>query len=243
MNILITGSEGILGKVVSEALKEHNLVLLDKKAKNPIDLLKDYISDYFRGIETTIHLAAYPRPWISLEQAQENFLVGWNVLEECRKNNVKRFINASSLNVYDFDNIWRKGLKITSQTPVMPNTKKEWRGGGTGEIFYARAKVALETLAYGYYQTEGISVLNLRLGGVNKENKPPLYGIDECEPFEEAGWLSHEDLSEIIKRAIYFNGYASIPVTSANSGNFVDLKPLEKALGYFPKSNSSTFRK
>ena len=105
MNILITGSEGVLGRVVSDALKEHSLVLLDKKAKNPIDLLKDPVRNYFRGIETTIHLAAYPRPWISLEQAKKNFLVGWNVLEECRKFHVKRFINASSLNVYDLGNL------------------------------------------------------------------------------------------------------------------------------------------
>ena len=39
MNILITGSEGVLGRVVSDALKEHSLVLLDKKAKNVIRLI------------------------------------------------------------------------------------------------------------------------------------------------------------------------------------------------------------
>ena len=44
------------------------------------------------------------------------------------------------------------GERITAETEVMPNTKKEWRGGRTGEIFYARAKVAFETLAHGYQE-------------------------------------------------------------------------------------------
>ena len=58
--ILITGSEGLIGKIIASALVEdgHDLVLLDKKSKHPVNLLTDKLDNYFKGVETVIHLAA-----------------------------------------------------------------------------------------------------------------------------------------------------------------------------------------
>jgi len=240
MRILITGSEGVVGNVVVKTLEKdnHDLVLLDKRAEESVDLLKDRLEDYFKDIETVLHFAAYPRAWISKEQAHENFSMTWNVLEVCKKADVKRFIYASSLNVYDFEKIYLEGKRIDSSTPLFPHTKNNWSGGQKGGKFYGISKILSEKLAEHYYHLFGMSVLNLRLGGIYEENKP-----HDNESFEYATWLSHEDFSEILRRAIHFKGLESVACASANSEDFVDLKYLKKVLGYEPQSDSSRFKK
>jgi nucleoside-diphosphate-sugar epimerase len=228
MKILITGSEGVVGQIVKKALSEHELTLIDRKFN--IDILKDDISKYFHGVDLVIHLAANPRPWINAKEAQENVLMMWNVLDACISNKVERIIFSSSVHVYDFNNLHKEGKKITKDTPLKPNVKK-WEEG-TGMGLYSISKIMCENLLKQYNEGFGIKYLNLRIGGVNAENKP--YTNHHAD---FSTWLSHEDLIEIINKAVNFEDNASFVCISDNSGKLFDLSPLKEALGYSPKSN------
>jgi len=228
MKILITGSEGTVGQVVKKALLEHELILIDKKLG--IDILKEDTSQYFKGVDLAIHLAANPQPYISLEKAEENLLLMWNVLNDCISNNVGKIIFSSSIHVYDFDNLYKEGKKITKDTQLKPNMK-EWKDG-TGRGMYSISKIMCENLLKNYSEGFGIRYLNLRLGGVNSENKSYTN-----YPFDFSTWLSHEDLIGIMRKAIHFKENASVVCVSNNSEKFIDLSPLEEVLGYSPKSN------
>ncbi len=232
MKILITDSEGTVGQVVKKALLEHELILIDKKLG--IDILKDDLSGYFKGANLAIHLAANPQPYIDFEKAEENVLMMWNVLNASVSGEVKRIIFSSSIHVYDFDNLYREGKKITKDTPLKPNVK-EWKDG-TGRGMYSISKIMCENLLKNYSEGFGIKYLNLRLGGVSSEDKPYTN-----YPFDFSTWLSHEDLIEIVKRAINFEENADIVCVSDNSEKFIDLSHLEKVLGYLPKSNSEDY--
>lgn len=233
MKILITGSEGTVGKVVKKALFDHELVLIDKNLG--VDILKDEVSKYFEGVDLAIHLAANPRPWIDVEQAKENVSLMWNVLNSCVSEKVGRVIFSSSIQVYDFETLYKQGKKITKDTPLKPNMKTWAEGSNRG--LYSISKIMCENLLKQYSEGFDIKYLNLRLGGVNSENKPYTN-----YPFDFSTWLSHEDLTEIIRRAINFKENASVVCVSNNSEGFIDLSQLEKVLGYAPKSNSDDYK-
>ena len=233
MKILITGSEGMIGKLLVKALKDENeLCLIDKNSKNSVDLLKDNIKKYFNGIETVIHLAANSNPRQNKKSSEENVMITWNVLEACKNARVKRVVYASTVNVYDVESLYKSKKIITSSTPICPHTKTDWKAG-KGGIFYSISKILCEDLIKSYSQVFKISGVILRIGGVSPNNKPY-----PDEIFDDAIYLSHEDLAEIVKRAIKFDGFAAIPCVSNNSEEFVDLEPLEKVLGYKPKDDS-----
>jgi nucleoside-diphosphate-sugar epimerase len=236
MRILITGSEGLLGKLSREALKENELVLIDKNARNSVNLLKEDINRNFIGVEIVIHLAANSNPRQDRKFAEENILMTWNVLEACKDAGVKRMVYSSSINVYDVEDIYNTNKKIEPTTPVSPHRKTQWVSG-KGGVFYPLSKILCENLIESYHQLYGISGLILRLGWVASDSP----AIPE-EVFDSAIWLSQEDFKEIIKRGITFDGLERLTCTSNNSEQFVDLKPIEDVLSYIPKSNSEVFR-
>jgi len=228
MKILITGSEGIVGRVIKEALPDNELTLIDKTLG--IDILKEDISQHFKGIDLAIHLAANHNPWISVKEAEENVLMMWNVLQACRENNVPRIIYSSSIHVYDFETLYKKGERITQDTLVKPNVKIWNQGSERGQ--YSISKILCEDLLHCFSEGFGIKYLALRLGGVNTEDKPYTN-----YPFDFSMYLSHKDLTEIIKKAVHFKENASVNCVSDSSGKFIDLKGLEETLGYVPINN------
>ena len=161
----------------------------------------------------------------------------WRVLEASKNTGVNRIVNASSINVHDYSIMFLRGQKLTEKTPIHINTKGIWTAG-EAKPFYAQAKIAGEAWVTACYYESGMHGLNLRFGAVYPEDKPLT---DEPDNF--AIWLSHHDLGEIAKRAVNFEGLASIVCVSNNSEKFVDLAPMQKALDYTPESDSAQYRK
>lgn len=238
MKILITGAEGVVGRVIIPALEKegHELILLDKSSKNPVNLLKDNLAPYFKGVETTIHLAVNGF-WIDEKAAQDNVAMTWNVLEASRKAGVERIVYTSSINVYDYSRLYLEGEKIDSSTPLIPHAKSDWKERKESVFNYSASKILCEDLVKMYHQTYGINAIILRLGFVGSENLPSPNEVDD-----NAIWLSHEDLVEIVKRSINFKGLENVVCVSNNSENFVDLKPLRNILGYMPQSDSAKIK-
>jgi UDP-glucose 4-epimerase len=116
--ILVTGSSGTIGTRLCEKLLEKNydIVGLDlkpnkwKKEINKITIIGDLcntIENLPKDIDLVIHLAANSRVYnlvLNPSLARDNFEMLFNILEFCRNNNIKKFIFASSREVYGNSN-------------------------------------------------------------------------------------------------------------------------------------------
>ena len=153
-------------------------------------------------------------------------------MNACRNKDVKRIICASSIHVYDFVKRYKNKEKITNSTPITPNNytyppnfvkrykNKEKITNSTpitpnnytyppeqrNTLNYSISKICSEKLVELYCKSFNISGLNLRFGAVRPENKPGSL------KWMKSIWLSHEDLIEIIKRAINFKGFDGVCV-------------------------------
>ncbi len=213
--LLITGSRGTIGSVITQYLRNNGyqfITELDRdNPENPIDILKDDINPYFKNIDTIIHLAANPNPFIEKKEADKNIELTKRVIEACDNYNPKRIINASSINVYPYRTIG----KITRETSLTSNTHFNPEG------YYGKAKIESERLLEQYCRENNVSLLNLRLGWVTKNDTHPPYKEDNPHPRDLEVALKHEDLKKIIRRAIDYNGMANYVCVSKRKG-FID---------------------
>ena len=237
MNILITGSEGVIGKVIKEDLsKDHNLTLLDQEKSDDLRTVQADICDlheilpHFKGIETIIHLAADVRNYINWVSLVNPNLTGTrNVYEAASQHGVERVIYASSLNVYPWSEIFRTGDQITSDTLTSSSND------------YGLLKILSEEVGRDYYRRDGISVVNLRLGSVNVDDMPCGYANEKAKEVDFSHWLSKRDVAGIVKASLNYKGFVSIPCCSSNNPGLVDLSYLKSELGYVPQDSSEKF--
>ncbi len=223
-SVLITGSRGTIGGIIIRHLRNNGcqfITELDRdNPENPINILEDDITPYFRNIDTVIHLAANPNPFIEKEEADKNVEITKRMIRSCEGNNVKRIINASSINVYPYRTIER----ITYEAPLSPNLEFNPEG------YYGKAKIECEKLLEQYCMGKNISLLNLRLGWVTKNDLHPPHKEDKPHPRDLEVALKHDDLRKIISKAINYEGIGSYVCVSNREG-FIDqtiLFPLQK---------------
>jgi len=210
MKILITGSHGLIGRIISEGLrKEHRLIFVDKKIG--IDILVDSLESYFKDVDTIIHLAANPSPFIDERESQKNVEITNAVIKACRDYGIKRVINASSINVYPYIELFEQGKQLTRQTPLSSNLRF---GNGS----YGKAKIEAERLFDDYCRSNGISLVNLRIGCVTSYNLPSKQSDGHVEPIDYEIHLRHEDLIETIKKSLEYRGISSYVCVSKKGG-------------------------
>jgi nucleoside-diphosphate-sugar epimerase len=156
---LITGGSGFLGVALAKKLKElgHNVIVYDL-AKSPklsdnIDFIKGDILDYeklksvTKGVEIIYHLAALipQRRRKEKEMYAVNVEGTKNALNCAVKNNVKRFVYISSVQVYGkYNGIIKEDAKCN---PVG---------------FYAKNKLESEKLCFEYFKKYNLSINILR---------------------------------------------------------------------------------
>lgn len=154
MRVLVTGSTGLIGKVVCRRLDERGHDVAGFSLTRGMDI-RDYTDlNFFRHVDGIIHLAAMARS--SLANCtpsrcwQVNVLGTLNVLRWAAMINPRPWvINASTRDVYGHPLV----LPATEQTPFQP----------AGH--YARSKAAAEA-ACDAYIAEGVNVCTLRLSSV-----------------------------------------------------------------------------
>lgn len=168
MKILITGSSGTIGTRLSEKLLEKGYEVVGVDWKNnkwnkKVDELtiKGDLRDVSTfdkipsDIDLVVHLAANARVYNLVKDpslARDNFETTFNVLDFARKNNVKRFIFASSREVYG------NSEKIVHQ--------EDEAHVKNCESPYTASKVAGEALVYAYSQCYGIDFVITRFSNV-----------------------------------------------------------------------------
>lgn len=175
MNTLVTGGAGFMGSYIVDKLAEagFNITVIDNLSTGNmgniiyhIDKpyftfiegdLKSYdeISRWFRGVDTVFHYAANPEVRVSVTSPKvhfrENILSTFNVLEACRKYDVKYLVFASTSTVYGDAKELPTGEGYHPLEPIS---------------VYGASKLACENLIISYSNLYGIKCLILRYANI-----------------------------------------------------------------------------
>lgn len=203
MRILVTGSSGTIGTHLCECLLEkgHIVIGIDRvpnkwqvsveKITHKADLLDTtQLERIPTNIDTIIHLAANARVYELVEdpaRALENFITLFNTLEWARKNNIKKFVFASSRESYG---------NIRAETYGEDLARIE-----NCESPYTASKIGGEALVQAYTRCYGIDHIIFRFSNVYgmyddskrvvplfirraRKNEPLIvFGKDKCLDF------------------------------------------------------------
>lgn len=244
MKILVTGMSGLIGKAVRKELEpDHNLRALNRSAVDGVECVRadisnlDAIRPAFDGIDTVVHMAAIAHGSPNWDQLLPFNVIGtYNVFEAAREAGVKRIIYASSGATisgyaqsdpykaleegrYDDVDTWDK---ITHQHPTHPKG------------IYGCTKVWAEALGRHYADTTEMSMIGLRIGAVNEENRP-------LQTRQKSVWCSQGDVARMVracieapedlKHDIFF-------VVSNNQYSYRDMSHAKDVLGYEPQDSA-----
>ncbi len=170
--ILVTGSSGTIGTRLCEKLLEsgnYEVTGVDIKPNkwkpgiNSITKLCDLrdmkaVDRLQKGFDIVVHLAANARVYnivIDPVQAKDNFDTTFNALEYCRKGGAKRFIFASSREVYGNTPKSRESIIKESDARVE-----------SSESPYSASKISGEALAHSYRNCYGVDFIITRFSNV-----------------------------------------------------------------------------
>jgi len=176
MNTLITGGCGFIGSHILDRLikLDNYIIVIDDLSSGNLRYINKYIDDRsllfikadlkvyshkwvkaFKDIELVFHYAANPEVRVSVTEPKihfnENILSTFNVLEACRKYDVKYFIFASSSTVY-------------GDSRVIP-TPEDYHPLEPISI-YGASKLAAENLIITYSKLYGIRSLIIRYANI-----------------------------------------------------------------------------
>lgn len=244
--LLITGSAGLIGRIITPRLAEeydiYGLDLLPSPTSRnvfqaDISVFEEVDSVFSKiaPIPYVIHLAANPSVNAEWHSVLRNNIHGTrNIFESARLHEVNRVIFASSNHVtgaYEGD---PPTLHLQSK-PQLIRSADEIRPDGP----YGISKIAGEAIARYYFDYHQIEAVCLRIGSV----------IDPDDPTRDkrnlSTWLSHSDLERLLKVALLANddfpGFGIYYGVSNNSRRFWDIENSRSELGYFPQDNASKY--
>ncbi len=181
MKVLITGGSGFIGSNLSKELlsRGHEVNILDLSDQPAIRLSgalfhrgtithQDFVETAISGCEVVFHEAALTSVSESIENPEKFRKVNtWgtrNVLEVCRKHEVKKVILASSAAVYGDE----PTLPKSEESFIMPISP------------YAESKVQNEKDAKEYFEEYGLETVCLRyfnVYGQGQDPKSPYSGV------------------------------------------------------------------
>jgi len=166
--ILVTGSSGTIGTRLCEKLLEENyeIVGVDLKPNkwndkiNELTIIGDLrnkqtFENLPKNVDLVIHLAANARVYnliVEPSLARDNFEILFNTLEFCRKKNIKRFVFASSREVYGNS----KQVVYSENEAYVRNCESP----------YTASKIGGEALVHAYHQCYGINFIIIRFSNV-----------------------------------------------------------------------------
>ena len=196
----------------------------------------------FEGKDTVVHLAAIARVDATWEELLNANVIGtYNVFEAARRAGVKRIVYASSgatisgwerempyraLGEGRYDAVPETWEKLTDHTPPRPSG------------LYGCSKLWGEALARHYVDTSGLSILCLRIGAVNQEDRPQ-------RPRDFSVWCSQRDIAQMIERCIDAPDslrFDIFYVLSNNRWGYRDLEHARNVLGFVPQDTAEERR-
>ena len=247
--VLVTGLSGLIGGALRRHLGDRfALRALNRRAVEGVPTHRADIADLeaiapaFAGAAAVVHLAACVGSGSpSFEDILRANVTGtYNVLEAARQAGVPRVVFASSgatVSACERDEPYRSlvagrydGLRdwpmLTHETAVRPAG------------LYGASKVWGEALGRHYADAHGLSVLCVRIGRVNAEDRP-------LGPRDFSVWCSQRDVVRMLERCVEAPstlGYDVFFVTSKNRWGYRDLAHAREALGFEPLDSAEAHR-
>ena len=240
--ILITGMSGLIGTAARTRLEPGaRLTALNRSDLPGVTTVCANLSDFdairpaFEGQDTVIHLAAKASDDYSWEELRDTNVIGTrNVLEAARLAGCRRVVFASSgatvagwereepyraMVEGRYDDVPADWVRIRHDMATRPNGP------------YASTKVWGEALARHYSDSFDLSVIALRIGFVNTEDRPTSARIHSV-------WCSQRDIVNAIELAVDADDsirYDIFFVNSDNRWNYRDLSHAREVLGFSPR--------
>lgn len=228
LKVLITGSNGFIGKILIENLSDQFDISGmdknsddDKQIKVDISNYTDLVSAFSKieSVDCIVHLAGDSRADADWESVLPNNIIGTRNIYECaKKYGIRKVVFASSSHI---TGAYGNSDLITVHAPVRPD----------GD--YGSSKAFGEIIARQYSDIYGIQSICLRIGWVTRDDDPTV---------SELGmkmWLSRRDLVELIRKSILsdidFGVYYGV---SNNRERFWDISNAKKELGYEPEDDA-----
>src|SRR2546423_1055779 len=247
--VVITGAAGTIGRVLrTELADSYSLRTIDQLPASGIDLVADVrrperMQGAFAGAGAVVELAASSRVGTSWQRVLENNLAGTvATLEAARRSGVPRVVLSSSnhaTGMYERDEPYASVLAGRYEG-LDPNTLRRIRADSAlrPDSFYAVGKCAAEAAGRYYAEEYGLSVICLRIGTVNRENRPR-------NPREFATLLTYRDLAQLVHRCLEAPldlGFAVFYGVSRNTWRLWDIDDAASAIGYEPLDDAESFR-
>lgn len=207
MRILVTGSKGTIGTVLINGMPGIEFVPFDlpeHDARNLADLTKAA-----EGCHGVIHLAwnTWDENFRNGGYHPDNSIMTSHIYEACIAAKVPKVLVASDVRVNHPS--FLPSHAIATEEPVAPDSP------------YAANKLLMEKLGATYAEKHGLDVTCVRFGEVNIANTRP-----KNDPFEEAVWLSHEDLLSLVEKWIKSQVYVCRHVV-INATSYHESHPYE----------------
>lgn len=248
-SILITGMSGRIGGVARARFEgKASLRALNRRAVDGVETVRADLADYeairpaFDGIDTVIHLAATVGNRSSWEELRDTNITGTrNVFEAAKDAGCRRVVFASSGATVSgweredpyaamiqgrYEDVPESWTMITHEMATRPNGA------------YASTKVWGEALARQYVDTSELSVLCVRIGVVNAEDRP-------TSPRAYSVWCSHRDVGNMIELCVAAPRTLIYDILFANSSNrwgYRDLSHSKDAVGFEPQDAAEDHR-
>ncbi len=240
-SVLVTGMSGLIGRALRSLLEgRYDLRALNRGAVEGVPCHRADIADLesiapaFEGVDTVVHLAADATspnpPWDSV--LRNNVTGTYNVYEAARRAKVKRVVFASSgatVSGIEKDKPYSdlvagryEGLAswpmLTHLSPVRP------------AALYGVSKVWGEALGRQFADTQGLSVICVRIGRVHAEDRP-------MSPRDFSVWCSQRDIVRLLERCVEAPEALRYDIffgTSRNKWGYRDLEHPRAVLGWQP---------
>lgn len=247
--MLITGASGLIGGVLLDGLAHrYDVQGVDRSQGPRVTTVADsrrleQLTAAFDGVDTVIDLAANADANAGWDDVCANNLAATlNAFEAARLTRVRRLVYASSnhaVGLAEHDQPYASILagryagldpasipRLAAQAPVRPDGP------------YGIGKVFGEAIARHHAETYGISALCLRIGSVNRDDRP-------TSPRQFSIWLSHRDLVQLVQcclaapDSVRFGIYFGV---SANRWRIWEIENARRELGYEPRDDAERWR-
>lgn len=247
--VVITGAAGTIGTVLRTELADSYAVrALDQVPGTGIDLVVDVrrserMASAVAGADAVIELAANSSVATSWGRVLENNLAATvGTLEAARLAGVPRVVVASSNHVTGIHEREEPYASVLAgryeglEPDVVPRIGAD--SPPRPDSFYAVGKCGAEAAGRYYAEEHGLSVICLRIGTVNREDRPR-------NPREFATLLTHRDLVHLVRRCLEAPldlRFAVFYGVSRNKWRIWDIDEATSTIGYEPLDDAERFR-
>lgn len=246
--VLITGMSGLIGGALRRRLEgRYELRALNRTRVEGVPCHQadigdlDAIQPAFAGADHVVHLAAYAHGGGTWPDMLRNNVVGtYNVFEAARRAGVRRVVFASSGATVSacereepFASIAAGRYAGLADWPRLTCESSPRPAG-----LYGVSKVWGEALARQFADAHGMSMIGLRIGAVNAEDRPTAMR-------EFSVWLSQRDATRAFELALTAPAsvrFAVCFITSDNEWTYRDATHARDVLGFQPEDRAEDYR-